>query len=176
MRNGTGTKRTTKRLPLFTYLAYILAATVVFVGVTFSSYIATSSGGDETRVAKFEITENITTIDTYYISENLYPGSYEDTKIVVENESEVAVDYIISITNDTGNLPLAFSVYEDLDKDGVQDPGEDVVSVPFTKTMAIGADAVNYMLRVSWPAGNNSAAYAGMIDMISISLTAEQHD
>lgn len=48
------------RLPIRAYLSYLLAATVVFTGVTFSKYVATSSAGDSARVAKFgglELTE-----------------------------------------------------------------------------------------------------------------------
>lgn len=176
LKNSTGTKRTIKRLPTFTYLAYILAATVVFTGVTFSGYISTTSGSDVARAAKFEITETITPIDTYYVSAALIPGAYVDTKIVVKNSSEVTVDYTITITNDTGNLPLAFSVYEDENNNGKLDAGENIVATPFTKTMEPSDQSTNYTLRVSWPAQENSAAYAGMKDTISITLDAVQKD
>lgn len=176
LKNSTGTKRTIKRLPTFTYLAYILAATVVFTGVTFSGYISTTSGSNVARVAKFEITETIDSSGVYYVSADLYPGTYKDTKIIVKNTSEVVVDYMVSVANVSNALPLEFFVYEDENKDGEWTEGENIVATPFTKTMEPSDQSTNYTLRVSWPAQENSAAYAGMKDIISITLDAVQKD
>lgn len=61
MNNG---RHRTKRvkLPLRAYLLYLLVASFLMTGVTFSKYITASSGGDDARVAtihELSITENV---------------------------------------------------------------------------------------------------------------------
>lgn len=53
-------KKSRFHLPLHVYLIYLLVITLIFTGVTFSKYIASSSAGDSARVAVFgdlELTE-----------------------------------------------------------------------------------------------------------------------
>ena len=46
------------RLPLFSYVSYLLVASFLLTGVTFSGYITTIRGEDTSRVASFEISES----------------------------------------------------------------------------------------------------------------------
>lgn len=161
IRSRGGAHRTSKRPPMFTYLMYILVATVVFTGVTFSGYISTSSGGDEARVAKFEITENVIGgTEPFYVSASLIPGESHDVTLKVDNKSEVAVDYTVTVTQETDNLPLEFWL----------DGGSN-----FTGEIGAG-ESKDFKLSISWPATANDPMYAGMVDSISITLDAVQKD
>ena len=42
-----------KKLPLRVYLLYLVVASLIFTGVTFSSYVSTATGGDVVQVALF---------------------------------------------------------------------------------------------------------------------------
>lgn len=168
-----------KRPPMFTYLMYILVATVVFTGVTFSGYISTSSGGDNARVAKFEISESVDggviPSDSFTISASLIPGQVDDTKIQVKNSSEVTVTYNITAANTAGNMPLEFYVYDDANNNGNCDSDEVLIPAPFAGELAPNKSA-NFMFRISWPAEKNDPVYAGLVDTISITLDAVQKD
>lgn len=46
-------KKTRAPLPMRVYLCYLLAAALIFTGITFSKYITATSGGDEARATTF---------------------------------------------------------------------------------------------------------------------------
>lgn len=155
-------KRSDKRkrkLPLTAVLTYLIVVTLVATGVSLSAYVSTASGGDEARVAKFEIvvTDSGRTELTANFTAEIKPGDTLGT-FDVENKSEVAVQYSAEVNNLTNNLPITATVTEG--QSGKLQPGK--------KT----AGAVT----VRWNPTETDAEYMGKVDSIQIVITAEQID
>lgn len=159
------TKRS-RRVPLSVWLAYLLVATLIATGVTFSGYVTEAYGSDSARVAKFEVSESGHMFASVPTS-NLYPGAVVYYKIEVDNKSEVAIRYTITPTNATRNLPLELSVVDQDNDQGqvITDGGE----------LAPGAEGT-YYLKLKWPVEHNSVEYSGQVDRIQLELLAEQID
>lgn len=158
-------KGTAKRPPLFVYLGYILAATVLATGVTLSGYVSTTMGSDQARVAKFEIEEP--GYQEVLVTADLIPGEQQSQVLEVQNKSEVAVEYTIAVKNTTGNLPLTFTV------DSV---GETSGEFSYTAVLQPNDSKRSYTLQVIWPKEKNSPEYAGMVDLIKVTVSAIQKD
>ena len=111
-----------------------------FLGLTTSQYASAAQGSDAVAVARFEIRESGAAL-----SENmeifLAPGECVGKTILVENKSEVAVQYTVSLENVTENLALALSV-----RDG------DVISEGETYSGYLPAGAsASYESLIAWP-------------------------
>lgn len=159
------TKRS-RRVPLSVWLAYLLVATLIATGVTFSGYVTEAYGSDSARVAKFEVSESGHMFASVPTS-NLYPGAVDDYDIKVENNSEVAIRYTITPINTTKNLPLDFYV--------VKQVGDQEVVIKTGAILAPGEEDT-YSLKIVWPVAHNSVEYAGQVDRIQLGLRAEQID
>ena len=159
------TKRS-RRIPLSVWLAYLLVASLIATGVTFSGYVTEAKGSDTARVAKFEVTETGHQFMDVSTS-NLYPGAVVYHTIQVNNKSEVAIRYTISHTRATNNLPLTLAVVDKGSETGqvITNGGE----------LAPGENGT-YFLKIQWPADMNSVEYAGQVDLIRLGLRAEQID
>lgn len=146
-------------------LILVTLSTSMVVG-RYARYVTSASGSDSARVAKFEVNEEICDFPTQkqHVGISIDPGSTENTDIIVENASEVAVRYYINVTNPYHNLPLSFQIKV----------GEALYSLPFEADMAPGTDAT-YTLVTSW-AGVADISYSGKVDLIEISLSATQID
>lgn len=93
----------------------ICIAAVLFCLTLFSTYFVsglyaryTSSGrnGGSARVAVFSVKGD--GVLSKPIAAELVPGEIVSRSLIIENDSEVAVEYTITITNVTENLPLMF--------------------------------------------------------------------
>ena len=176
-------KRT--RLPLSAYLSYLLVATVLFTGVTFSGYITAVNGGDSARVAKFEITEtmfkNVNGVKTEEtmsapISAALAPGESVTREIIVENVSEVAIEYGVDLVRVTNNLPaLNLNLKLDTVDAEIQELPNNTYRLPAGKT-------ADFTLTIHWPVdpvqypNNTSPDYVGKADELWVVITATQAD
>lgn len=158
-----------KRIPLRAYLLYLLAASVVCTGVTFSSYLSSSSGGGDARVALFanDVSLNIP------ISEDCYPGCSFEVPITVSNYEkvgltekvcEVSQAYTLEAQLLVGNLPLTVEW-----KSG-NNSGE------FSANDA--ATDNTYYVVVTWPVNAESTSYefADEIEVLRVIIDAEQVD
>ena len=154
------TKRKHK-LPLTAVLTYLTVVTLVATGVSLSAYVSTASGGDEARVAKFQIaiTPDVDNkvVLTQPIDIAISPGESLGS-FNVTNSSEVAVRYFAEVKNITQNLPIETDVKEVQAK--VLQPGE----------------SVSGTVSVYWPSTATDAEYMGKVDSIQIVITAEQID
>lgn len=159
------TKRS-RRVPLSVWLAYLLVATLIATGVTFSGYVTEAYGSDSARVAKFEVSESGHMFASVPTS-SLYPGAVDDYDIKVENNSEVAIRYTITPINTTKNLPLDFYV--------VKQVGDQEVVIETGAILAPGEEDT-YSLKIVWPVAHNSVEYSGQVDRIQLGLRAEQID
>jgi len=154
--------KTGKRPPIFVYVGYLLVATVIFTGVTFSGYISSTMGNDQARVAKFDVKE--TGVQELFIdAEAMLPGDQFSTPINITNSSEVAVELTINATLMHGNLPLVLSI-------------NNTSAVDYTYTLAPNSTMTEFPLVVEWPKEENDPAWAGMTDMIRVVVSAVQKD
>jgi len=159
------------RLPLSVYLVYLLVATVVMTGVTFSGYITTVTGSDEVRVAVMATDATITVTDQVPVC----PGDSVKIPVVISNRDkdgricEVAQAYQLSVTQLEDNLPLVFAVYKDEDCT-VQ------VTSPGGEFAASTERTDKYWIKVTWPEEKNSASYTLLVDALVITISAEQID
>lgn len=148
----------------------------------YAKYSTEASGSDGARVAKFNITEQGNA--TQQIKVDLWPGEYKEYTVDVQNNSEVAIDYVMDIKNKYGNLPL--------DMQMLDEKQHEITS----KTVSIAAGDTQehtYTLKIGWPkskssdltqnaSGNSSQTdlqspdYAGKTDIIEITLKAIQKD
>ena len=159
----------------------LLATMGMAVGLH-ARYTAGASASDGARVAKFEITEEgLGAVEhtEVLITANLVPGETHPKELTIQNLSEVAVEYTVTVTNLTGNLPLSFNL--------VAEDGSAAVSA-MTKDEETGAyscsarlepsetKANTYILQIIWPADKNSTQWMGMVDKVKVSMSAIQID
>ena len=173
-------------IPLTVWLGYLLAVTFLVTGVTFSSYITTTSGGDSARVARWSVAEDGT--GSGMLTVRLAPGESKGKVLTVEQKSEVAAEYIITVTNLTGNLPLLFSVTPEggLTNTSHEDPK---AAYQYTTVLEPNAGNKTFTLTVSWPtlfSGAESPYWSshnptdpelsGMVDVIAVDVKLVQKD
>lgn len=159
-------KQSNKKTPLIFRLAVALFCMVLvslhLMGGLYARYITTATGSDSARVAKFNVTEDLTvtqsdgtTVTDFVVDDVLKPGESVSYCFTVQNDSEVAVKFIVSGERLFNELPLTLETAE--------------------KEIAPGAsDTVTFT--VLWNRSENSLSYSGKIDMIRLSATAEQID
>jgi len=157
-----------KRLPLFVWLAYGLVATLLFVGVTFSSYVTTSSSLDQARVAKFNVTEQ--EMVNVEVEITPYEPAYFPFEVV--NDSEVAVKYTVTVEKLTNNVPLLFKLHGfGSAVDALEKKGE--TKYTLSKDSNPG-EQVTYKLEMLLD--GNDLSYMGMVEHIRVTVDAVQID
>ena len=132
-------------------------------GGLYARYTTSDSGEDTARVARFDVSE-----DGAYFSENLLietvPGRVE-REIVVTNNSEVAVAYTVTIKNTTKNIPYSFSVDD-------SEPMLNECSV----TCYLKPNSTESISIVAEWAEEGALKYMGMVDLITLTISAQQVD
>lgn len=154
-------KHQAKRPPLMVYVMYLLVATVVFTGVTFSSYISSTVGQDTARVAKFEVT-GTGSFAVNIPAEAMIPGDSFQQQFIIQNKGEVAVELSIAAEMMYNKLPLELTI--------------ESVANELTQTLAVGSGEQTYTLTVSWPSEQDNISWAGKTDVIRLSISAQQID
>lgn len=155
-----------KKLPVATYLVYLLIATFLFTGVSFSKYATTASGSDEARVAAFDFLFDVTGPGTQdrVLAVDTYPGFAGEYTIKVTDASEVAVKYKVTAENLTGNTPVTATLMD----------GNTAYDGHY---LTAGEDGTRELtLTLNWDGNNNAAVYAGEVDAVRITVIAEQID
>lgn len=92
-----------RRAPLWQYLCYLLVATVLFTGVTISSYRSTASAEDSARVAKFAVTASGAD-QTFELSPG---GESQQYSFTVKNTGEVTIRYQVRFYKGTTQYNLS---------------------------------------------------------------------
>lgn len=153
----------------------IRVAAVMLCLTLFSTYLVTgllarystsSQSGDYARAAKFSIERSGVLSQT--IAADIAPGSTKAMDITIENKSEVAVEYTVEIVKETNNLPLTFRLGEG----GAENPNR----ITFTDRQAPVSTQKTYTLNIGWKAEDNSPERMGMVDHITVTVTAAQID
>ena len=148
-------------------LAAILLCLTLFsfylCGGLYARYTTSDSGEDAARVARFDVSE-----DGAYFSKNLLietaPGRVE-REIVVTNNSEVAVAYTFTIKKKKKNIPYSFSVDD-------SEPMLNECSV----TCYLKPNSTERISIVAEWAEEGALKYMGMVDLITLTISAQQVD
>ena len=148
-------------------LACVLLCLTLFsiylVGGIYAKYIVKDDAYDSARVAKFDVSKSGAYFDDTFEIE-VIPGEVTRT-ITVENRSETEINYTVQITNTTKNIPYKFSVN-----------GDTPTLYGCTKTLSIKSNSTqDVTITASWD-GDGALEYMGQLDLIKITIAAEQKD
>ncbi len=162
-------------------VAVLLCATLFsmhFVGGLYARYTTSASGSDSARVAAFSITQGGTIFNT--IEAAVTPGATKTVDLTITNNSEVAMEYTLTVTNVTGNInPLEFKLTPDGNAPAVTTESyENGISINSARQIA-GDHTDKYRLEIVWEPSENEAddlAFIGMVDYITVSVKATQID
>lgn len=157
-------KKSNTGAPIFFYIAigllFLLVITLNLVSGIYARYASSSPAGEGARVAKFSIESDLMGFQ-HNDSLRIKPGETHTSVIEVKNNSEVAVEYIFEVVNQTGNLPLQISI--------TSSDGDQFIAIGATETITVS---------VSW--GNSDAdispEYAGKADLLRWNFTVTQRD
>ncbi len=182
-----GRRRHEKGNVLMGIVAVLLCATLAsihLVGGLYAKYTTSASGSDSARVAKFSITQKFLNEKneeiTQAIEAKVTPGTTQSVKLEIANKSEVAVEYALTVTNVTGNLPLKFKLTPVSGNNAPAVTSESYQN-GVSKCSAVqkpGNHTDKYNLQIDWTSSGDDSdlAYIGMVDYITISVTATQID
>ena len=170
------TERGKRNIPM-QIAGILLCLTLVsawLVSGMYARYTTSGTFSDTARVAKFNVTEAGTY--TTSLTPVLVPGGSQTYDLIVTNNREVAIRCTIAIENVYENLPLTFSLSNKT--------GETTYSAPFdvdpsdglTVSIAPNSSAQTFGITIGWPADQNDPALAEMVDLLIVTLTAEQLD
>ncbi len=175
-------KRKAKPNILMCTVAVLLCATLFsmhLVSGLYARYTVSVNDSDGARVASFSITQEGTILQ--HIEADVTPGTKQVAELTVTNDSEVAMEYTLKVTNVTGNLtPLKFKLAPaDANTPSVTaESYENGISINTARQIP-GKHTDKYVLNIVWEKSANEEddlALIGMVDYITVSVTATQMD
>ena len=176
MKQGKYMKRKKMRLPLSAYLTYLLVATLMFTGVSFSRFATTASGEDSARVAVMAMDSTAVINGTLLAA----PGESRTFTVTVTNKEglqvcEVAQEYTMYVENLSGNMNLTYE-FVDAETTTYTD-AEGVSHTAVTGSFEAGVEAsVTYTIKVTWNAGAQPEHMAFEVDALQVVVQAVQVD
>lgn len=173
------------KVNIFMCLAAVLLCLTLFsmhlVGGLWAKYTASVSSSDGARVAAFHIKQTGTIFEQ--ITADVTPGKTQTVGLTIENRSEVAMEYTLKVTNVTNNItPLKFTLKPADDSTNTPavttESHENGISISSARQLP-GEHTDKYSLNIVWEPSQNEAedlALIGMVDYITVSVTASQID
>ncbi len=152
-------------------LCLTLFSTYLVTGL-FARYTTSAQGGDHARVAKFSFEGSGELLQS--IEASLFPGESQTATLIIENNSEVAVEYTVAVTNVTNNLPLSLRM-EKIEASSTVD----INGTTFTVQQIPGNHIDMYTLYIDWEATTDEDRdpdWMGKVDYIAVTVTAVQID
>ncbi|MBR5520076.1 MAG: hypothetical protein IKU55_05105 [Clostridia bacterium] len=139
-------------------LCLLLISSYMLGGRLYARYITTDYSSDSARVASFAFSDDLNTkVQTLVLDASMmYPGKTLNTTAAISNNGEVALRYIVTVENLTGNLPIEYGELG-------------------AKTLYPG-ESSNVTIALEWPAEKSSVEYVGKMDVLRISVLVEQVD
>lgn len=174
------------------YLVYLLVATVIVTGVSFSRYVKTDSSAEvASRPAIVDLSLGG---DVLNFNPTVTPGEFCDFKFVIKGVTEVNMNYGISAELWYNNLPLKFVLIDNRSVEfDPESPTFDIFQVEAFNlfdennatanlTIEPGYNEIEYTLFVYWPQTDangvdwNPADFEGAIDIAALSAIVVQTD
>ncbi len=176
-------KKHSSRVDILMCVAAVLFCATLFsmhfTGGLYARYTTGYGDSDGGRVAAFSIKQEGTIFET--IETNVMPGTTQSAELTITNNSEVAMEYVLTVTNVTGNLPpLKFKLKNADDKTPSVTTESYQNGVSMNSVAQIpGNHTDKFNLNIVWEPSSNEEddlALIGMVDYITISVTAKQID
>lgn len=167
---------------VLTYLLILSSASLLIIGPTYAKYVSEVDGKGSGSVAAWG--SDFTVTNSIDLSQ-LKPGGKIDYMFNVTNvkdgrTSEVSQEYSI-ILNTTGNLPLTYTLAADKTvssgsfvKDGILTIENGICTLTGGTLPHTNSTTHAYTLTISWPADKNDASYADEIDLVTLTVNAQQ--
>ena len=164
-------KKNKLRLPISAYLTYLLAATLMFTGISFSKFATTSSGADHASVA-------VMAMDVSYEIENQFPiapGETVEFTVTLTNKEngricDITQNYSMTVENLTNNMNLSFSY---ILVDGENETAYNSASGTFHAGVE---ESATYRVIMTWTGAPQPANSAFEVDGLKIVIRSEQVD
>lgn len=154
-------------------LMCLVAASLYLVTGLYARYTTSTTGSDGARVAKFEISTGGDLISGNPFQVTMKPGDTGAEKrqtrtVTVQNNSEVAVECILTAENKTGNLPVVLTWVN----------GDTTIT---SNTLCVDLAARDtashtYTLQIDWPEDANDVKYSREVDHIVVTILCQQID
>lgn len=151
-------------------LLMLVLVTSGMVSGRLARYVTTATYEDGARVAKFNIVE--TGSFATDVRADIAPGVTREI-IKVQNFSEVAVEFTITVKSLYDNIPLIFQIEDGDTIHTSSGPNQDLT---FTGTIGAGQQEKAFELCINWPIDGTNINYCGRVDLIQITLDAVQID
>lgn len=168
----------------------ICIAAVLFCLTLFSTYFVsglyaryTSSGrnGGSARVAVFSVKGD--GVLSKPIAAELVPGEIVSKSLIIENDSEVAVEYTITVEHKTDNLSLSYyisKIPKEAD-DTLNDVKWETFGYNLTTQQIPGNHTDEFILYIKWEYDSkdnqeDNLDLIGQVDYITVTVTATQVD
>ena len=146
---------------------FLVLVSSCFTGGLYARYTATSSGGDEARVATFNVTidPDVSLYTEMIDLGEMKPGDTKPLTFNVKNAGEVSIAFKVYATNLTGNLPI------DVPLSGTPEAATPI----FSQSLQPDGTAT-FTVSVSWDKENSDPSAAGKTDLLELRVVAEQID
>lgn len=149
-------------------LCLTLCSTYLVTGLL-ARYSTSDQSIGNARVARFSIKGGGSL--SLPVNADLIPGETGEVPLIIENNSEVAVEYTVAVSNETNNLPLTLRMEKKMGSGT-----EKIEAIPFTEQRLPGSHTDEYTLYIDWAAVDNDVERMGMVDYIAVTVTAVQTD
>lgn len=166
---------------IMVYLLLVTVATLLVLSMTYARFTSAVDGNGKAALAVWESQSDALTIDVG----GMKPGTVKTYEFYITNSkdgvtSDVAQIYTFTVES-TNNLPLAYQ----LSPVGSSTAGtmilEQSLDMSQGKSRLSGgrlphttAVRHEYILKITWPKGQTAAGYADEIDMVTLTVDAEQ--
>ena len=161
-------------------LLILVLATTFLVSGMLAKFATGGQSREMSRVAKFAVSGSGFT-QTVNLGVTMKPGDQSAKSFTVTNNSEVTVEYTVTIRNTTNNLPLKLLVNGEEETNLVK--FAEAEGYCYTATLAPNStETNNFEFTLSWPVdtsktpATNDIFYSGQLDNVAVTVSAAQID
>ncbi|RGU93472.1 hypothetical protein DWW31_08995 [Clostridium sp. AF15-17LB] len=174
-------KRHLTKSRIIGYLLLFTVMTLLVLSVTYSRFMSMVEGDGKAVLAVWEAQSDALTIDV----DGMKPGMLKTYEFYITNSkdgvtSDVAQNYTVTVES-TNNLPLTYRLSPAGDGQEGTVIQEQTLDMSTGKSKMAGgrlphttAATHEYILNVTWPQEHTEAGYADEIDMVTLTVEAEQ--
>lgn len=169
--------RRQRNIPMYAagVLFCLTLLSVYWVSGLYAKYVTSGSAVDAARTAAFYLETEGTLMQ--HLQSDVIPGMNSDTAVHIINQTEVTMEYTLTIRKETDNLPLTMQ----LTKPNLEIIEAEDNAFVIQSTLAPGEQTNAYQLNLHWAIDDQSEpdsnlAYIGMVDYFTVTVDAAQVD
>ncbi|MCD8373066.1 MAG: hypothetical protein LUD27_07195 [Clostridia bacterium] len=160
------------------YLVFVFAALLIVAFTLFSYALArytTSSGGTATAtISKYSVSSSLTNSASFNLTVG---GSAQTCEVTITNDSDISVNYTVTLTNETGNLPLVLTLSHGADSATNSANYLSVQSVSLDSSTALDTSSnksATVTISIDFPDGVEYNSLYREIDRVSVTVDFTQ--